>query len=130
MNQKQELEELIRSYQRIGKDNLYEIKKFNDTDEAENIFIMQNTIFIGNNKMQIKKLDGTIEKYNIEKYYPIDEKDEMIKKLNEKVEELERRLNNESTSDTESTTGGNESSVNVDGDVESESKTDGKYISK
>ena len=125
--QKQELEELIRNYQSTGRET-YELKKFKDEEEAENIFIMQNTIFLGTNKMQIKKLDGTIEKYNIEKYYPVDEKDEMIKELNKKVEELERRLNNEPTNNNESTTRSNESSTNVDGDVESESKTNGESI--
>ena len=115
--QKQELEEIIRNYQNVGKDNIYELKKFNDTDEAENIFVMQHTIFIGTSRMQIKKLDGTIEKYNIEKYYPVDERDEKIKELNKKVEELERRLNNESTSTNESTTNSNESSTNDDGNA-------------
>ena len=80
---------------------------------------MQNTIFIGTNKLQIKRLDGTIEKYNIEKYFPIDEKDEMIKTLNKKVEELERRLNNEPTKHDESIAECNESNVNANGDVES-----------
>ena len=118
-NTKQELEEIIRNYQNVGRDNIYELKKFNDSDEAENIFVMQNTIFIGTNKLQIKRLDGTIEKYNIEKYFPIDEKDEMIKALNKKVEELERRLNNEPTKYDESVTECNESDVDVNGDVES-----------
>ena len=106
------------------------MKKFKDTEEAENIFIMQNTIFMGTNKMQIKKLDGTIEKYNIEKYYPVDEKDEMIKELNKKVEELERRLNNEPTNNNEPTTRSNESNANASGDVESESKTNGESVSE
>lgn len=118
-NTKQELEEIIRNYQNVGRDNIYELKKFNDSDEAENIFVMQNTIFIGTNKLQIKRLDGTIEKYNIEKYFPIDEKDEMIKALNKKVEELERRLNNEPTKYDESVTECNKSDVDVNGDVES-----------
>ena len=106
-NTKQELEEILS----------------NDTDEVENIFVMQNTIFLGTNKMQIKKLDGTIEKYSIEKYYPIDERDEKIKELNKKVEELERRLNNEPTKHVESITGGNQSSDNANEHVEPISET-------
>lgn len=121
---KQDLEEIIRNYQSTGK-KVYELKKISDNDEAENIFIMQNTIFMGTTKMQIKKLDGTIEKYTIEKYFPVDERDIEIKELHKKVEELERRLNKESTSTNESTRELNESNVNVNGDVESESKTDG-----
>jgi hypothetical protein len=123
MNTRQELEDLIRNYQ--TKDNLCELKKLNDTDECENIYVFRDTIFLGTTKMQIKKLDGTIEKYNIEKYYPIDEKDEMIKELNKKVEELERRLNDGHTKHTKSTSRGNESDANATGDVESEPETDG-----
>lgn len=121
MYQKQELEELIKKYQ--YKDNMYEIKKLNNNDEAENILITSDTIFLGTNKMQIKKLDGTIEKYNIERYYPIDEKDEMIKELKKKVEELERRLEDEPTNHTKSTTKRNKSDANDDGNVESEPDT-------
>lgn len=76
MYQREELEKLIQNYQ--AKDNLYEVKKLNN-EEAENILITHDTIFLGTNKMQLKKLDGTIEKYNIERYYPIDEKDESMK---------------------------------------------------
>lgn len=121
MYQKQELEELIKKYQ--YKDNMYEIKKLNNNDEAENILITSDTIFLGTNKMQIKKLDGTIEKYNIERYYPIDEKDEMIKELKSKVEELERRLEDEPTKHTKSTSRSIKSTTNDDVNVESDTKT-------
>jgi cell division protein FtsB len=122
MYQRQELEDLIKTYQM--KDNMYEMKKLNNNEEVENILIARDTIFLGNSKMQIKKLDGTIEKYNIERYYPVDEKDEMIKELKEKVEELERRLEDEPTKHTKSTTRSNKSTTNDDVNVESESKTD------
>ena len=122
MYQRQELEDLIKTYQM--KDNMYEMKKLNNNEEVENILIARDTIFLGNSKMQIKKLDGTIEKYNIERYYPIDEIDEMIKELKEKVEELERRLEDEPTKHTKSTTKRNESNANDDVNVESDTKTD------
>lgn len=108
----------------------YEFKILNDGDEAENIYVNSNTVFMGNDRMQIKKLDGTIEKYNVEKYYPVDEKDEKIKELNMKVEELERRLNNEHTKSNVTTREFNKSDVNDDGNVESKSKTNSKSISK
>ena len=110
--------------------NLFELKKLNDGDEVENIFTNNDAIFIGNNRMQIKKLDGTIEKYNIEKYYPIDEKDEQIKLLNKKVEELERKLNNEHTKSNEPIRELDKSNDNANGNVELKSKTNGKSISK
>lgn len=133
--QKDEIENLIRTYQQSNQpvsniQDMYEVKILNDGDEAENIFIKNNTIFIGSNRMQIKKLDGTIEKYNIDKYYPVDEKDEKIKELNKKVEELERRLNNEHSESTNSDKRFNESNVNVNEYVESKSKTSSKSTSK
>ena len=94
-NQKQELEELIRNYQTTGREHIYELKKFKDTEEAENIFIMQNTIFMGTNKMQIKKLDGTIEKYNIEKYYPVDENRDQNDELKNILNYLDTHLENQ-----------------------------------
>ena len=106
--------------------NMYELKKLNDNDEAENILIDKDSIFIGIDRMQIKKLDGTIEKYSITKTFPIDPKDKQIEELNKKVEELERRLNNEHTKSNEPIRTINESNVNVNGNVESKSKTTSK----
>lgn len=138
--QKEEIDNLIRSYQTpvnnfintnlSNNDNLFEIKKLNDGDEVENILVARDSIFLGTSRMQIKKLDGTVEKYNIEKYYPVDEKDEKIKELNKKVEELERKLNNEHTKSNNTTREFNKSIINDDEYVESKSKTNGKSISK
>lgn len=143
--QKDEIDNLIRSYQNMNNqspvnnfintapatvDSMLEVKKLNDTDEVENILVTRDTIFIGTNRMQIKKLDGTIEKYNIEKYYPVDEKDEKIKELNKKVEELERKLNNEPTKSTNTTREFDKSNANDDGYVESKPKTNSKSVSK
>lgn len=133
--QKNEIEDLIRNYQQssqpiVSMQDLYEVKKLNDGDEAENIFIKSNTIFIGGNRMQLKKLDGTIEKYNIDKYYPIDEKDLMIKELNNKVEELERRLNNGYTKPTNSDEKFNKSTINDDEYVDTSTKTSSKSVAR
>lgn len=117
---KNDLQNQLQSYQ--YNTEMYDLKKLNNEDEAENVFVMRNTVFLGNNRMQIKKLDGTIEKYKIEKYYPIDEKDEMIKELNKKVEDLERRLNNEPTKYNQSNSGINKPDANDDEHVEPESK--------
>ena len=143
--QKEEIDNLIKSYQSMGvqtpvnnfintnqtsKEDTYVLKKLNDSDEVENILITNDSIFIGGNRMQIKKLDGTVEKYNIEKYYPIDEKDEKIKELNKKVEELERKLNNEPTKYSDTTKKFNKSNANDDECVEPKSKTSSKSIPK
>ena len=141
--QKEEIDNLIKTYQSqpvqpinniINTSNplqdYYEIKKLNDGDEVENIFASNNTIFIGSNRMQIKKLDGTIEKYTIERYYPIDEKDEQIKELNKKVQELERKLNNEHTKSSEPIKEFDKSISNDVGNVEPKSKTNSKSNAK
>ena len=75
--------------------NMYEVKKLNDNDEVENIGILTDTIFIGTNKMQIKKIDGTIEKYDITKYYPVDPKDQKINQLEEEIKKLREMISSE-----------------------------------
>lgn len=79
--------------------NTYELKKLNDNDEVENIGILADTIFLGTSKMQIKKMDGTIEKYNITKYYPVDPKDQKINQLEEEIKKLREMISNESKHD-------------------------------
>ena len=147
MRERDKIEDMIRNYQSVSmqqpnpinnfintnqqtQDNLYDIKKLNDNDEVENILVTKNTIFLGSNKMQIKRLDGSIEKYSIERYYPIDEKDEMIKALNQKVEELEKRLNNEYTEFDGTTTKFNKSNDNDDELFKTKSKTSSKSTTK
>ena len=116
---KNDIQNQLQSYY---SNELYDFKKLNEGDEAENILVMRNTVFLGNNKMQIKKLDGTIEKYTIERYFPVDEKDEQIKELHKKIEELERRINDKPTKHPISDRERNESNANDDEYVESESK--------
>ena len=102
------------------------MKKLNENDEVENIAIFKDTIFIGEDRMQIKKLDGTVEKYVVKKVYPRDKKDDKIDELNKKIEELERRLTNEHSKSNEPIEGCDKSNANVNGVVESKSKTASK----
>ena len=136
--QKDRIDEMIRGYQQPQpvnnfintnqtlNDNLYELKVLNDGDEVENILVNNNTIFMGLNRLQIKKIDGTIEKYNIEKIFPIDVKDEKIKELNSKLEELERRLNNEYAEHTKSINKIDKSDANVNENSKSKPNTTSK----
>ena len=107
--QRDRIDEMIQSYQNMpttpnpinnfistgvaSQDNLYEMKKLNEKDEVENIAVFKDTIFIGDDRLQIKKTDGTIEKYEIKKVYPKDKKDEKIDELTKRIKELEERLN-------------------------------------
>lgn len=94
--------------------NLYELKVLNENDEAENIFINGNTIFVGNGKMQIKKIDGTIEKYTLKKYYPIDEKDKRIAELEKQINDLKEVIANGNSKLNETAKNFNESDRNDD----------------
>lgn len=106
VKQRDRFDEMIKNYQNIPQgpinniitngqvsDNTYEMKKLNENDEVENIAIFKDTVFIGEDRMQIKKMDGSIEKYEIKKVYPRDKKDDKIDELNKKIQELEMRLN-------------------------------------
>ena len=106
--QRDKIDELIQSYQNMpttqnpinnfistsipSQDNLYEMKKLNEKDEVENIAVFKDTVFIGDDRLQIKKTDGTIEKYEIKKVYPKDKKNEKIDELTKRIKEWEERL--------------------------------------
>lgn len=136
--QRERLDDMIKNYQQMPQapinniitngqmqDNTYEMKKLNENDEVENIAIFKDTIFIGEDRLQIKKLDGTIEKYEIKKVYPRDKKDDKIDELTKKIQELEMKLN-EPTKSIKSDEDVNKSIVNANGNVESKSKTTSK----
>ena len=136
--QRERLDDMIKNYQQMPQapinniitngqmqDNTYEMKKLNENDEVENIKIFKDTIFIGEDRLQIKKLDGTIEKYEIKKVYPRDKKDDKIDELTKKIQELEMKLN-EPTKSIKSDEDVNKSIVNANGNVESKSKTTSK----
>ena len=139
--QKDRIDDLIRNYQTPPVNNfintnqgtyqnMYELKKLNDNEEVENILIDKDSIFIGIDRLQIKKLDGTIEKYSITKTFPIDPKDKQIEELNKKLEELERKLNNEHTKYNEPINEINKPDSNVNEYVKPKSTTNSKSISK
>lgn len=130
--QRDRIDEMIQNYQNMpstpnpinnfistsvpSQDNLYEMKILNEKDEVENIAVFKDTIFIGDDRLQIKKTDGTIEKYTIKKIYPKDKKDEKIDELTKRIKELEERLNepNEHKSVDKSNKKVNEPDTDVD----------------
>lgn len=141
--QKERIEDAIKTYQTMPQgpinnfitngqiqENTYEMKKLNENDEVENIAIFKDTIFIGEDRLQIKKLDGTIEKYEIKKIYPRDKKDDKIDELTNRIKELERKLSNEHTEFIESIKECDKSVTDDDVVVESKSKTTSKSIAR
>ena len=75
-----------------------DVKYLNNNEDVSNIIINKKTLFIDekNSKILIKETDGTISKvYNI--IVPKDEKDLKIEELENKLKELEERVNDQST---------------------------------
>lgn len=140
--QRERIDDLMRNYQQpqpvnnfinanqpIQKD-LIEWRILNENEEVDNLYVANKTLFINDNTMILKGVDGSLEKWNIVKTYPIDPKDEKIKELNKKLEELERRLNDECSKSNEPVREVNKSFSNDDGYVEPKPKTNSKQFSK
>lgn len=82
----------------INTNNGIELKKLTD-ENVEDLYVQNKTIFKNDTKMIIKDVDGSVEKYEIKKIFPLDEKDLRIEELEAKIKELEGEKN-ESKSDT------------------------------
>lgn len=90
-----------------------DVRFLNQNEDISNIIISKKTLFIdeNNKKISLKEIDGTISKsYDI--IVPKDEKDLKIEELENKLKELEERVNVQSTkpivsnNDVKSTTTG------------------------
>ena len=139
--QKDRIDEMIRNYQQPQPVNnfintgqtpakdLIEWRILNENEEVDNLYVANKTLFINENMMVLKGVDGSLEKWKINKIYPIDKKDEKINQLEEEIKKLKEVIN-EHTKPIESIRECNESNDNVDGNVESKSKTSSKSVSK
>ena len=142
--QRDRMDDLINSYQNMPTNpvnnfittaqtpnkDLIEWRILNENEEVDNLYVQNKTLFVGDNLMVLKGVDGKLEKWKIAKIWPIDKKDEKINELTQKIEELERRLNNESTKSIESVRECNKSSHNANEYVESKPKATSKPVSK
>lgn len=109
--QKDRIDDMIRNYQQpqpvnnfintnqnINKDFI-EWRILNENEEVDNLYVQNNTLFINDELMIKKSVDGSLEKWKIKKIYPIDKKDEKINSLENKIKELEAKLNEYSKPD-------------------------------
>ena len=87
-------------------------------------------LFINDNLMVLKGVDGSLEKWEVKKIYPIDKKDEKINALEDEIKKLKEMINNEHSKPVEPTRSIKQSDVNADGNVESKSKTTSKSVPK
>ena len=140
--QKDRINEMIRTYQQptpvnnfintnqISSKDLIEWRVLNENEEVDNLYVQNKTLFINENKMVLKGVDGSLEKWEIKKVYPIDKKDEKINQLEEEIKNLKEMLSNEHAKSNKSVGECNKSTSIDDVNVEPKSKTNSKSISK
>ena len=142
--QKERIDDMIRNYQSQAQQpvnnfintnqaptkDLIEWRILNENEEVDNLYVQNNTLFIGDDLMIKKSVDGTLEKWSIKKIDPIDKKDEKINQLEEEIRKLKEMINNEHSELNEPIKNINKSDGNDDGVVESKSKATSKSVSK
>ena len=138
--QKERIDEMIRSYQnqpqpvnnfintgQTSNKELIEWRILNENEEVDNLYVSNKTLFINDNLMVLKGVDGSLEKWQVKKIYPKDKKDEKILELENKIKELEMKIN-EPTKSIITTRECNKSNGNAIEYVESKPETNVKYI--
>lgn len=103
--QKERIDEMIRAYQQpqpvnnfintqTPNENLIEWRILNENEEVDNLYVQNKTLFINDNMMILKGTDGSLEKWEVKKIYPVDKKDEKISQLEEEVKKLKEMVDN------------------------------------
>ena len=141
--EKRKIEDMIQNYQnqptpvnnfintnQMPSKDLVEWRILNENEEVDNLYVQNKTLFINDNTMVLKGVDGKLEKWEIKKIWPIDKKDEKINALEEEIRKLKEVINNEYSKPTSTNDECFKSNVNVDRDVEPKPKTSSKSISK
>ena len=140
--QKERIDEMIKNYQQPQPVNnfintnqqsnkdLIEWRVLNENEEVDNLYVGNKTLFINDNMMILKGVDGSLEKWKVTKIYPIDKKDEKINQLEEEIRQLKEMIGNEHTKSNEPVRECDKSNGNVDGNVKSKPKTTSKSVSK
>lgn len=95
-----------------------ELRVLNDTEEVDNLYVSNKTLFINDSLMILKGVDGSLEKWEVKKIYPIDKKDEKISQLESEIQKLKEMIKNESTKSDESTKQIQQSDGDVNGNVD------------
>ena len=140
---KDDIESQIKSYQTMqtpvnnfittnqspNKD-LIEWRILNENEEVDNLYVSNKTLFINDNLMILKGVDGSLEKWEVKKIYPIDKKDEKINALEEEIRKLKEMINDEHTKPISTIRELNQSNANDDGIIEPKPKTSSKPITR
>lgn len=141
--QKEEIENLIKNYQnpqtpvnnfintnQTQSKDLIEWRVLNENEEVDNLYVQNKTLFINDNLMVLKGVDGSLEKWEVKKIYPIDKKDEKINALEEEIKKLKEMINNEHSKSSSTVGECNKSNANDDVYAKSKPKTTSKSVSK
>ena len=140
--QKDRIDEMIRTYQQPQPVNnfintnqttmkdLIEWRILNENEEVDNLYVSNKTLFINDELMVLKGVDGSLEKWKVKKIYPIDKKDEKINSLEEEIKKLKEMINNEHNKSNEPVRECIKSDGNVDGLIETKPKTNDKPVTK
>lgn len=140
--QKEEIENLMKTYQnsqtpinnfintsQTPLKDMIEWRILNENEEVDNLYVSNKTLFVNENLMVLKGVDGSLEKWEVKKIYPIDKKDEKINALEEELKKLKEMIANDSKPN-KSIGEIKQSYVDDDVNVEPKSKTNSKSISK
>ena len=145
--QKEEIDNLIKSYQNMNNQtpvnnfistnqtqtpskDLIEWRILNENEEVDNLYVQNKTLFINDNLMVLKGVDGSLEKWEVKKIYPIDKKDMKINELEEEIKKLKEMIENEHSKSNITTGNSDKSNANVDEYVVTKSKATSKSVSK
>lgn len=142
MRQKDRIDEMIKNYQQpqpvnnfintnqISSKDLIEWRILNENEEVDNLYVSNKTLFINDNTMVLKGVDGKLEKWEIKKTYPVDKKDEKITALENEIRKLKEVIQNEHSKPSQSIRNSEQSDGSNDINVNRQSKTNGKSFSK
>lgn len=111
------------------KNNLVEWRILNENEQVDNLYVNNKTLFINDNIMVLKGVDGSLEKWDIKKVYPIDKKDQRINELENKLKEMEEKLNEYAKLD-EPANGKLKPNVNDNGNDEPKPKEESRNATK
>ena len=140
--QRDRIDEMIQSYQSLPSNpinnfittnqtpnkNLVEWRILNENEEVDNLYVQNKTLFISDNLMVLKGVDGKLEKWEIKKVFPIDKKDEKISQLEEEIKKLKEMIKDEPTKSIKSVGKFKQSITDDDRDVDRQPKTISKSI--
>ena len=139
--QKERIDEMIRNYQQPQPVNnfintsqtpskdLIEWRILNENEEVDNLYVSTKTLFINDTMMILKGVDGSLEKWEIKKTYPVDKKDEKINVLEEEIRKLKEMINSEPTKPNSTDGDSNKSNGTFNVNAQSKSKAISKSVS-